>query len=432
MKLHLRRGNSIEDVRIRTLRLFTGIAFASSIFVFLAFSIRLVVQEEDQFKQHLMSFKDVAEQFYHQNPTEHLKLSDSITAYYSLNSAPKAVKDAAPIEAETIDRLRYPIQLSDSETIEGGVVVYHFEFEHEGKTIPAYLVIESTGMDRLIDSWDVLMVISTLLMLFLVVILRLVLKRVFEQLMQPISDLTQQLSLHNTEFSVSAKSVDELQLLTEHLNSFSKMKDRLARQELMFAKYASHELKTPIAVVLGAANLQAMKPKDSEFQAKQRERILLATHRMKDTVEALLSIVKQENATDSQETVITVDNLDLSKCQQQLPNSVTLTVNVAPETTLNMPQILIDMVLKNYIDNAIRFTQQGEIQVDICSDSLSVTDPGTGITDNAQTEHGLGLVIVERIGKSYGWRSTLVNRPEDQGPGCIACFSKLEPSHSQH
>ncbi|MCZ8498782.1 hypothetical protein O9929_15125 [Vibrio lentus] len=58
------------------------------------------------------------------------------------------------------------------------------------------------------------------------------------------------------------------------------MKDRLAKQEMMFAKYASHELKTPIAIVLGAAELQAMKPNDPAFQTKQRERILGAANGM--------------------------------------------------------------------------------------------------------------------------------------------------------
>lgn len=429
MKIRRKLGNSIEDVRIRAMRTFALIAFVSSFAVFFMFSLQLVWQEEAQIERHLRSFKGVAEQFYAASPTSTLKLSEYVTVYYGEEELTDQIKQLIPMPINTVDRYRFELRLSEEEFLVPGVIVYYFAFEHQGMAIPTYIALNSFEMDLWDDNWGVLMVLATLLMLFLIIVLRITLKRVFDQLAMPITNLSQQLLSHDQGFSVSKNSVDELQQLTAHLNSYSEMKDRLAKQELMFAKYASHELKTPIAIVQGAAELQVMKPDDSVFQAKQRDRILGAANGMSATVEVLLNIVKQENATgESVSTSITPSTVDLSKYQTMLPAGVSLTLDVEPDTTLNMPFALVNMVLKNYIENAIRFTQQGEIHVSISSDEISVVDTGVGLQSNAKTEHGLGLIIVSRIGESYGWTSTLENNSDVSASplsvGCRAVFTR--------
>ncbi|MDH6023759.1 HAMP domain-containing sensor histidine kinase [Vibrio splendidus] len=415
------------------MRTFAVIALVSSCVVFFVFSLRLVWQEEAQIESHLKSFKGVAEQFYKRlSPEGSLKLSDNVTAYYGEGDFTDQLKKLPPMALDTVDRQRFEIRLSKNDILIPGVVVYHFSFEDQGNNIPTYIAISSFDMDLWDDSWGVLMATSTLLMLGLIIVLRITLKRVFDQLMAPIENLSTQLSKHESDnFHVPTNTVDELQLLTSHLNSYSKMKDRLAKQEMMFAKYASHELKTPIAIVTGAAELQAMKPNDLAFQTKQRNRILGAANGMSATVEILLNIVKQENSS-TEKTLTAIDEaaIDLSKYRTMLAPGVELLLNIEPDTTLNMPLPIVNMVLKNYIENAIRFTTQGEITVIIHSNTISVSDTGAGLSDDTKTEHGLGLIIVNRIGDSYGWTSTLTdNAHSDSIPdtcGCTAIFSRSD------
>ncbi|MEZ8605963.1 sensor histidine kinase [Vibrio sp. 10N.239.311.G01] len=415
------------------MRTFAVIALVSSCVVFFVFSLRLVWQEEAQIESHLKSFKGVAEQFYKRlSPEGSLKLSDNVTAYYGEGDFTDQLKKLPPMALDTVDRQRFEIRLSENDFLIPGVVVYHFSFEDQGKNIPTYIAISSFDMDLWDDSWGVLMATSTLLMLGLIIVLRITLKRVFDQLMAPIENLSTQLSKHESDnFHVPTNTVDELQMLTSHLNSYSKMKDRLAKQEMMFAKYASHELKTPIAIVTGAAELQAMKPSDLAFQTKQRNRILGAANGMSATVEILLNIVKQENSS-TEKTLTAIDEaaIDLSKYRTMLAPGVELLLNIEPDTTLNMPLPIVNMVLKNYIENAIRFTTQGKITVIIHSNTISVSDTGAGLSDDKKTEHGLGLIIVNRIGDSYGWTSTLIdNAHSDSIPdtcGCTAIFSRSD------
>lgn len=147
--------------------------------------------------------------------------------------------------------------------------------DQQGTEHPFYLSIGGRAVDFGDDSWDLL--ISIALMLFLNGFLHFALKRVFDALMSPITALSKQLEAKkDRDFTVSKQAIDEVKPLTAHLNSYTQMKARLTKQEIMFAKYASHELKISIAVILGAVNLQAMKTDDYLLQQKPRERILKA------------------------------------------------------------------------------------------------------------------------------------------------------------
>ncbi len=136
----------------------------------------------------------MAQQFYRLlSPKGSLKLSENVTAYYGEADFTVKLKKLPPMALETVDRQRFEIRLSEEDIIIPGVIVYHFAFEDQGETIPTYITISSFDMDLWDDSWGVLMAISTLLMIGLI-ILRITLKRVFDQLMAPISELSTQLT----------------------------------------------------------------------------------------------------------------------------------------------------------------------------------------------------------------------------------------------
>lgn len=408
---------SIKQVKARLLRTFSLIALVTSFLVFFAFSLHLALEEDDQIEHHLVSFEEIAQSYYQLRQVNQAQLSKSVTAYFDANMLPKRIAQQGPFPLGKVTKY--------NTFLEDGFLVYHTKFQFNEQTIPLYLTIDSRAMDFGDDSWDTLMIISMLLMVFLIFVLRLSLKRVFDTLMSPISSLSHQLaSNQDGAFSITEHSILELQTLTEHLNSYTQMKERVAKQELMFAKYASHELKTPIAVVLGAANLQAMK-QDEAFQTKQRERILKAANGMQQTVELLLNIVKQENASpDSLSTKVNEQDLELAKYYSSASKDTKVTVQIEEGTAVNLPLIAMRMIVGNLLDNAIRFTAKGEISVRISSQEICITDNGCGLNNNNDIEHGLGLLIVHRIAESYGWQFTLSNNTNSNG--CCARLIRID------
>lgn len=397
------QANSIEDVKKRLVFIFSVLALSSSFFVFFSFSLYLVLNEDMQLERHLSSFEQIAIDHYSLAEDQQTNLGPYIRAYYSDTALSDEIKGMLPLEEDKVTR--FNIFHSD------GLMVFHSTFmDDKGSTVPLYLVIGTRDIDFGDDSWEVLMLVSFGLMCFLIAFLRYSLRRVFDDLMSPVSELSDQLSKNSQEdFKVSGRSIDEIQQLTSHLNDYKQMKERLAKQEMMFAKYASHELKTPIAVVLGAANLQAMKD-DADFQTKQRERILVAANNMQATVEVLLSIVKQENvrcATDLHPVL--ESDLQLEKYRNKMESGVVFHSEVGPNCQLNMPPVVLNMILKNLLNNAIRFTKRGEITLSINPHCIKVVDSGSGLTEKLETEHGLGLLIVRRLCDSYGWTFELSN-----------------------
>ena len=254
-------SNTITGIKVRLLCTFAVVAFTSSFLVYLLFWLHLSVGEDDQFSDYLGVFQNVAQQYYSGAQNQFLPLGANVSAYYSIERLQEDIPGRFNVPVGETDRV-----VSDDHR---HFTVSHSLFKNnEGQPIPLFLIVE-TQADSFIDiSRNILMGISFVLMLFLIMVLRYVLQRTFNHLMAPVSELTQQLSIPNDhQFSVSDDSVKELRLLTDELNRYKHMKERLAKQEMMFAKYASHELKTPIAIILGAANLMGMKD-DAIFQAR--------------------------------------------------------------------------------------------------------------------------------------------------------------------
>ncbi|MDA0116902.1 ATP-binding protein [Vibrio sp. T11.5] len=411
--------NSIESVKNRLIYRFATIAFSTSFVVFLTFSLKLVREEDTQIARYLSSFESFAQQYYQRAPKSSIAVSPAITAYYDSDVLPENIKLEMPFSKDEVTKVR--------QYAEDGFMVYHSTFLSNGNEIPLYLTIDTISIEFGDDNWDILLSISTLLMLFLVGVLSVSTKRMFDEIMSPVVELSQQLrDEERSQFSVSENTIDEIKQLTNHLNRYSRMKERVVKQEMMFAKYASHELKTPIAIISGAANLQAMK-EDAEFQAKQRHRIINAADNMQSTVDILLNIVRQENAASSDQVwAVSEQDIPVSDLSKKAKLGVEITLSIAPDTTLNFPLPVLKMILKNIVNNSIRFTEKGSIIIHVASEQISVQDTGTGLSDKNETEHGLGLLIVRRLCNVYGWSFKLKDNMNSKG--CTASLNRTTDS----
>jgi two-component system sensor histidine kinase QseC len=127
-----------------------------------------------------------------------------------------------------------------------------------------------------------------------------------------------------------------------------------------------------------------------------------------------------------------------------LEKDIELSVNATDVFTLRGDAVLLEVMLGNLIDNAIRYTQaQGNIEIDIAKQGeqivLSVKDDGPGLSDtdkvrvadrfyrgegNGSSGSGLGLSIVERIAQVHGARLLLEQGLNGKGLGVSVLFSK--------
>jgi two-component system sensor histidine kinase CreC len=197
----------------------------------------------------------------------------------------------------------------------------------------------------------------------------------------------------------------------------------------------THELKSPIAAIRGAAEILAEQP-PPQVAARFIDNILAQNARMQSLVEKLLTQARLENRVEITPQTVRVDLLftRLADARSALlaAKEIRLTLQPASLHVEGDPDLL-EQALGNLLDNAIDFTPQGgaielaarEEQGQI---QLIVTDSGSGIPDYALDRiferfyslprdiglksSGLGLAFVQEVARLHQGEIILRNRDE--------------------
>lgn len=229
--------------------------------------------------------------------------------------------------------------------------------------------------------------------------------------------------LYHTKDELEKKVKERTKELVKSLRDV----ENISRMKSDFISSVSHELRTPLTSVKGFSSLLV----DEKFgklppEAKKRlQKVDENVNKLVDMVNVLLDISRIESGkmevkiTPSDIVKIIRDVADLLTPQIQSKNLL-LTLDVPESLTVHMDKHLIERVLINLINNAIKFTpENGKITV-TCKKGpdhalISVSDTGFGIdkesldkifqefyrVDNPVNREirgsGLGLSLVNRI-----------------------------------
>jgi len=154
-----------------------------------------------------------------------------------------------------------------------------------------------------------------------------------------------------------------------------------------FVSDASHELRTPIAVIQGYANLlDRWGTEDKKALTESVTAIKDEAENMKDLVEQLLFLARG----DSNRINMILERVELSALVEEVLNETRMIddghkFNIkCSETTVMADRGLIKQALRILVDNAIKYTDnEGEIVISATADDgkarLSVSDNGIGI-----------------------------------------------------
>lgn len=220
-------------------------------------------------------------------------------------------------------------------------------------------------------------------------------------------------------------SQDELMELTDRINSMlDGISQALERQE-NFVSDASHELKTPLAVINGYANLIRRWGKDDpKILDEGVEAISRESENMKRIVDQLLWLAKLGNFTVNNSLFNlyeAVDDIVQGYKTVKIKHEITLKGDAS--ITLNTDKNLITEAVRTLVDNAIKYTpaQGGTIDITITRGddcvTVSVADNGIGISE-ADCEH-----IFERF---YRCDKVRGRESGSSGLGLTICRSIVE------
>jgi len=301
-------------------------------------------------------------------------------------------------------------------------LLYLGHYTKDGTTHPIIILsqvdrIEFGTKEIIYSSILILSLIATLLLVFGTLLVRL-----SKQLIDPVNDISQQLSLHSgkleSKFSVSNHATEEFHVLTNCLNEYRiELRDAI-RREKAFARYTSHELRTPLTIIKGANKLLTGTSL-SEFQKRQTERIETSSSEMLSIINALLTIVRHEKYTASLPIRLIDRNEVRNIIQKNTYNAnnknIKLTLDFLESPRTTAPSMVIDIILSNLLRNSIAANCNGQVNIIVSQKYIDVIDDGPGLNNSDRMESedstGLGLLIVEDLCKRFNCDFKIKDHP---------------------
>lgn len=212
---------------------------------------------------------------------------------------------------------------------------------------------------------------------------------------------------------------EQLEVLTKQLESANKELERLDQAKSEFLSIASHQLRTPLTAIKGYSSMLL----DGTFgpvigKVKEGvEKVFASTERMVALVNDLLDTSRL----DSGRMVFTFVETDLgeitkSVCDELMPKGrekgLAIACTVAPTTPkVFVDQMKIRQVLVNFVDNALKYSDTGMVEVKLeCRSSTTATagQAGSGSIGQTSSDNNVGSDNNELVFSVHdnGWGMT--------------------------
>jgi len=219
-------------------------------------------------------------------------------------------------------------------------------------------------------------------------------KRARETLQRELSSQIQDLEVLAKEVTLRRR---ELQQTAERLHVAKQEAERLSQVKSTFLGLVSHEMKTPLTSL--QLQLELLRRVDAERltvrQVELINRVSKSSQRSLNLMNSLLEFVKLQGGRVEPK----VEVFDLYGAVSELTDSFQdeaqekhlELILLRPETDFpefKGDRLIVQVVVRNLIDNAIKYTEQGSVRV-LCAHRegrfyISVQDTGRGITEEQQ------------------------------------------------
>lgn len=262
--------------------------------------------------------------------------------------------------------------------------------------------------------------------------------------------------LHNRQKNLSGhlivmQDIGKQKETEEHLAKLEKEAEQASRAKSIFLANMSHEMRTPLNAILGYAQITV----DAKNLSENHKRSIAAIKRSGGHLLQLIDDILYLSKIDAGQTEIDLVGFDLHKLLQEIGKTFKLrceqqNLHWHMEVSLDTKYVIGDanklrQVLINLLDNAVKFTTQGEVtlRVKMREDDqvyFEVNDTGSGISqadrqtifqpfqqevqDKPEGGAGLGLSIVMRQVELMGGELSLNS---NVGKGSQFSFSLILP-----
>lgn len=298
--------------------------------------------------------------------------------------------------------------------------------------IPEGRLVMAIDMTALEDDQNGSVQLSVLFLIFNLILTSLIIWWLHLSLTRPIDDLARRMRDLNPMQLAQRLPTDyrktELNTIASEANAHLDRVEQAIERERSLLDQASHEFRTPLAVISGAADVLNKLNLEPRAQ-RPLDRIDEAVDVLTRIMDALLYLSREPSQKDRNEVTIVHGLLPaLIEDHRYLLSGkpVALVLKSNESTVVRAPESMVRIAVGNLLRNALEHTHGGEVQVSLEDGVLLIRDSGTGFDTALVAQRytaslkssapraggaGLGLFLTQRICERFQWRLTLASSP---------------------
>lgn len=212
---------------------------------------------------------------------------------------------------------------------------------------------------------------------------------------------------------------NELHVIANAIDAYLIKLDQFVDREKEFIDTASHELRTPIAIISGAVDILNKQPNTSKVSQRAIFRIKQATKNIAESVNALFILAKDETQLANSAQSLQLNNLIENIIQENvdaLPEKKIKVILTLDDTNIFAPKEPTSIVLRNLIKNAIVYSDDNLINISLSNGTFEIKNQGKSLSPehiaslfNKRVRgkdgegNGLGLYLIKRICRILKW-----------------------------
>lgn len=217
-----------------------------------------------------------------------------------------------------------------------------------------------------------------------------------------------------------AGASSEVQIIVDAMNDFLRRNEEFVERERAFIDTASHELRTPVSVISGAAQNALSNPTLTGTTRDQLERIRATANDIESLIVVLLVLAKDPARLASLGERVALPEMlrTIVDDHRQLCAGKALTIRLGDLEPCEIvaPPHIVRSAIGNLLRNAIENSDRGEIVVSLKARGLvEIVDPGHGMSPEEITAiyariakgrergGGIGLPLIGRLCQHLGW-----------------------------
>jgi len=230
---------------------------------------------------------------------------------------------------------------------------------------------------------------------------------------------------------LSATSILEFQQLNKSVEQLMASVSSDYKSLKSFTENASHEIQTPLALIIAKLEILMQEPSLSESNAGQLRIAYQSALRLSRLNSTLLLLVKIENRQFRLSEKVEVESLLLVVLEQMSDfveaKHLRIHLNILSMPIWNANAELASVLVTNLVKNAIQHSVNGGvINITLEGNTLKIGNRGTPLTvdpstlfqrftkgNEASPSLGLGLALVKQIADAFGFRVTY-SSPNDE------------------